>query len=85
MDTDVKASYLTSTGTAYAGPARVRGVFVTGTGTVIYKDGGASGTTLLTVNNTGSTNVFIPANGIRFQTDIHATISGVTAATTFYG
>ncbi len=85
MDTDVKASYLTSTDTVYAGPSRVRGIFVTGTGTVTYRDGGASGTTRLVVNNTGSSNVFIPAKGVRFFTDIHATIAGVTAVTTFYG
>jgi hypothetical protein len=85
MDTDVKASYLTATGTVYAAPSRIRGVFLTGTGTVVYKDGGASGTTLLTVNNTGTTNVIVPAKGVRFLTDIHATVTGVTGVTTFYG
>jgi hypothetical protein len=85
MDTDVKASYLTSTNTVYSGRTRVRGAFLTGTGTVVYKDGGASGTTLLTLNNTGTTSVLIPAKGVLFSTDVHATITGVSAVTTFYG
>jgi hypothetical protein len=85
MDTDVKSSYLTSTGTAYAGRTRVRGAFLTGTGTVVYRDGGASGTTLMTLNSTGTANLLVPGNGIVFGTDVHATITGVTALTTFYG
>jgi hypothetical protein len=85
MDTDVKSAYLTATATAYAAPTRVRAAFCTGTGTAIFKDGGASGTTLLTLNNTGTATALIPGNGIRFTTDVHVTISGLTAITVFYG
>jgi hypothetical protein len=83
--TDVFASYLTATGTAVASRTRVRAVFLTGTGTVVFRDGGASGTTRMTLNSTGTASVYIPDNGILFNTDVHATISGVTAMTTFYG
>lgn len=85
MLTDVSAAYLTSTNTAYSGRTRVRGAFVTGTGTAIFRDGGASGTTKLTINSTGSAPVYIPANGILFNTDVHVTISGITGLTVFYG
>lgn len=85
MDTDVKSAYLTGTGTAYSGPTRVRGAFLTGTGTAIFKDGGASGTTLMTLNSTGTATAYVPGNGIRHMTDVHVTISGLTAITVFYG
>lgn len=85
MLTDVFAAYLTSTGTAVASRTRVRGAFVTGTGTAIFRDGGASGTTRMTINSAGTQDVVIPANGIKFDTDVHVTLSGVTAITIFYG
>jgi hypothetical protein len=85
MLTDVSAAYLTSTATAYAASTRVRGFFVTGTGTAIFRDGGASGTTRLTVNAAGTDSCIIPANGIKFNTDVHVTITGLTAITVFYG
>lgn len=85
MDSDVFASYLTGTGTAVAGKSRAKGVFVTGTGTAVFRDGGASGTTRLTVNAAGSQSVVIPENGILFSTDMHVTIAGLTAVTVFWG
>ena len=85
MLTNVSAAYLTSTNTAYSGRTRVRGYVVTGTGTAVFRDGGASGTTRLTVNNTNTTSVLIPANGILFNTDVHVTITSLTAITVFYG
>lgn len=85
MDTDVRSAYLTATGTAYPAATRVRGAFVTGTGTAEFRNGGGSGTLLLTLNNTGTSNVYIPANGIRFTTDVHVTVTGLTAITVFYG
>lgn len=85
MLTDVSAAYLTSTGTAFSGRTRVRGVTVTGTGTAVFRDGGASGDTKMTLNNTGTTHILIPANGVRFNVDAHVTLSGVTAVTVFYG
>lgn len=85
MDSDVFASYLTATGTAVAGKSRAKSVFVTGTGTAIFRDGGASGTTRLTINAAGSQSVVIPENGILFNTDMHVTIAGLTAVTVFWG
>jgi hypothetical protein len=55
-------------------------------GSVIMKDGGASGTTVMTLNTTanGETfNILIPAEGVLFATDIYATLSN-TKVTAFY-
>jgi hypothetical protein len=85
MLTDVRAAYLTATATAVSRPTRVRGLFVTGTGTAIFRDGGSGGTERLTINAAGSQPVIIPANGIKFDADVHVTISGLTAVTVFHG
>jgi hypothetical protein len=91
MQTDVKSAYRTTTGvfqneaaSANLERVRLKGVFVTGTGTAIFADG-SGGTTRLTLNNTGSSNVYIPGEGILFNSTVHVTISGVTGCTIFYG
>ena len=89
MQTDVKSIERTTTGTAYAAPARLKGLvisFATG-GTVVVKDGGASGTTVFSYTApaaAGTVNVIIPGEGILCRTDIHVTLSSATA-TVFYG
>jgi hypothetical protein len=89
MQTDVKAAERATTGTAYAASARLKGVlvsFATG-GTVVIKDGGASGTTVFSYTApaaAGTVNVIIPGEGILCRTDIHVTLSSATA-TVFYG
>jgi len=89
MQDDVKAAERTTTGTAYAAPARIKGLvlsFATG-GTVVLKDGGASGTTVFSYTApaaAGTVNVVIPGEGILCRTDIHVTLSSASA-TVFYG
>jgi hypothetical protein len=89
MQTDVKAAERTTTGTAYATTARLKGLvvsFATG-GTVVVRDGGASGTTVFSYTApaaAGTVNVIIPGEGILCRTDIHVTLSSATA-TVFYG
>jgi len=85
MLTDVSAAYVTSTGTMYTGRTRVRGFQIVGTGTVVLRDGGAGGTTKMTIPSAGTANGLIPANGVLFNTDVHATVTGVTGFTIFYG
>jgi hypothetical protein len=92
MQTDVKSAYRTTTGTFQneAGTqnlerVRLKGVFLNGTGTAIFRDGGASGTTRLTLNNTGTNSMLIPGEGILFTTDVHVTVTGVSSVTAFYG
>lgn len=89
MQTDVRSAERTTTGTAYAAPARLKGLvisFATG-GTVVVKDGGSGGTTVFSYTApaaAGTVNVIIPGEGILCRTDIHVTLSSATA-TVFYG
>ncbi len=80
MQTDVKAVEVTATGTAYAAPTRVKAVTVSydESGTVVLKDGGASGTTLFSFTAPavkGSQHILLPGEGIKFTTDVHATLT----------
>jgi hypothetical protein len=89
MQTDVKAASLDATGTVFAGRTRVKGLLVSyaSGGTVVLKDGGASGTTRLSYTApaaAGSVNVLIPGEGVLFETDAHATLTNATAVV-FYG
>ena len=89
MQTDVKAAERTTTGTAYAAPTRLKGLvvsFATG-GTVVVRDGGASGSTVFSYTApaaAGTTNIVIPGEGILCRTDVHVTLASATA-TIFYG
>lgn len=91
MQTDVKAAYVDATATVYDGRARLRGVLVTpgsAAGTVVIRDGGASGTTILSTATLASGspfNVLIPAEGVLCATSLHTTVSGTaTTAVVFY-
>jgi hypothetical protein len=86
---DVKATYLTASGAVTSGPARLCTIHYHGagsTGSVAFKDGGAAGPTLFTVdvhsNNTGQLN--IPDEGVRFGTSIYAVLNNITSLTSFY-
>ena len=92
MLTDVQASTLTSSDTACAARTRVRGMLVvpgTANGSVILKDGGSSGTTVMTITtfaNGEPFSVVIPANGVLFETDVYMALSGAgVSATVFFG
>ena len=99
MQTDVQASVpLTSTGqftnqapTALT-RARVKAVYMVPTGTagsVIFKDGGSGGTTVMTLNTVASatqpTYILFPGEGVLFSTNVHGTVANVTSVTIFYG
>jgi hypothetical protein len=85
---DVNVSYVTATGTVASGRKRLCAVhYHSGgsTGSIVLKDGGASGTTIMTLdfhaNSTGD--LMIPDEGVLFDTDIHATFTNITSATFF--
>lgn len=90
MQTDVKSAYLSATGTAVSARVRVKSLVIACTataGSVILRDGGASGTTLLRVDTPAAAaiqNVLIPGEGILFGTDVHGTLTNCTA-TVVYG
>ena len=91
MQTDVKNVALAATGTLLAFPNRVKGMVVTsssaGAGSVILKDGGSGGTTLLEITTPAVVafqNIIIPGEGVRFATNVHATLANCTVSV-FYG
>ena len=89
MQTDVKASSLSATGTVFSGRSRLKGLtisFASG-GTVVIRDGGASGVTIFSYTapaTAGAINVVIPAEGILCAIDAHATLTNATIVA-FYG
>jgi len=91
MQTDVLSATATGDGTMVAGPARVKGILLTTTtsaGSVVLKDGGASGTTLVTLNTPAVAEMFnalLPGEGIRFKTDVYVDVTNVSSVTVFYG
>lgn len=90
MQTDVKAKSLAASDTVFGGRTRVRGMVIepgASAGSVVLKDGGSGGTTIMTINTTaqGETfNMIIPAEGVLFQTDVYATLTNAKV-TVFYG
>ena len=90
MQYDVKASTLANTGSiGYA--TRLKGLVISytaGTGSVVLKDGGSSGTIRFSftapATTNGAVNIIIPGEGIRFDTSIYGAITDATV-TVFYG
>ena len=94
MQYDVKSAHLNASGTVYAAPARVKGFSICATasaaGTLLLKNGGSSGTTLIEIDipansNPNSFYTLVPVEGVRFTTDIYATLTNIASVTVFYG
>ena len=91
MQTDVSSATATGDGTLVAQPTRIRGIMITTTtsaGSVVLKDGGSSGTAKITVNTPAVAEIFnalIPAEGVRFTTDVYVDVTNVSSVTVFYG
>ena len=93
MQTDVLAISLAASGAATTARARVRGLVVepgSSTGSVIVKDGGSSGTTLIEVDipsnsNPNSFYTLVPGEGVLFSTNVYATLTGIASVTVYYG
>lgn len=92
MQTDVKSTHLTASGTVFNGRTRIKSVSYRGNGTdgyVKFRDGGSSGPVLCELD-VGTSDTFtiyllLPGEGIVFQTSIYAELSNVNATTVFYG
>ena len=92
MQTDVSSASVSTSSTAVGYRTRVRGLVIapgSANGSVVLKDGGSSGTTLITLSTVANGepfNVIIPANGVLFETDVYVALTGTnTAAVVFYG
>ena len=90
MQSDIKAVSLASSGTAFNQRSRVSGALIepgASAGSAVFKDGGASGTTIMTINTTANGETFsmvVPADGIVFQTDVYVALTNAKI-TVFYG
>ena len=89
MQYDVKAAEVLTSGSVYGARARIKGLMISfaSGGTVVLKDGGASGITRFSYTApaaAGSTSVLVPDEGILCDTNIYATLTNATA-TVFYG
>jgi hypothetical protein len=99
MQTDVLASQprttdgqlLNQAGDSIA-RSRVKALLIVPTasaGSVVFKDGGASGSTKMTVNTlASSTNtdyLILPGEGVLFSTDIYVDLTNVTSVMVWYG
>ncbi len=91
MQTDVKSVTRTSDGTMVDQPTRVKGILLTTTttaGSVVLKDGGSGGTARITLNTPAVAEMFnalLPAEGVRFTTDVYVDVTDVSSVTIFYG
>ena len=99
IQTDVLASPpLTNTGQftnqtpTALGRTRIKAVYIVPSGTagsVVFRDGGSGGTTVMTLNTVASatqpTYLLLPGEGVLFATNVHGTVTNVTSATIFYG
>jgi hypothetical protein len=94
MQGDVSSTHRNSTGSVYAGRTRVKGFSVCATastaGTLLLRDGGASGTVLIEIDipsnsNPNSFYVAVPQQGVLFKTNVYATITNIASVTVFYG
>jgi hypothetical protein len=89
MQTDVNALSLATSGAVANTRTRVRGMVVepgASAGSVVLKNGGSSGTTVMTVNTLAGGapfNIVIPAEGVLFTTDTYATLTNAKV-TVFY-
>lgn len=90
MQNDVKSTQLTASGDVFGGRSRIRGIYLVPgatAGTVVIKDGGASGSAVITFNTTAGGSalyVRIPDDGVLCATSSYAAITNATAATVFY-
>ena len=87
---NVRSNNIAATGTVISGPARLKGVWYRGTAaaqSVVLRDGGAGGTTMLTLEGLAVADtryLELPEGGMVFATDVHATLTNVDSLTLIY-
>lgn len=92
MQYDVSSAYVTSTGSVFGQPARLKGLYVNtgGSAAVVEFTDGNGGTSRMKVDAPASTTgnpvyILVPGEGIRFYNSIYAVITGASSVTVFYG
>ena len=91
MASSIIAKTATSTGSLIGGRTRLKSFVVktagSGSPAAVFRSGGASGTTLLTMTFLVSddTQVTIPEHGMIFDEGCHVTLTAVDSITAFFG
>jgi hypothetical protein len=94
QQTDVKSTHLNSSGSVFAGRARIKGIALCATastaGTLVLRDGGSGGITVVELDipsnsNPNSFYMLVPGEGVLCATNIYASITGLASVTVFYG
>lgn len=94
MQTDVKSTHLNASGSIFGSRARIKGFVMCASaslaGTLLLKDGGSGGTTVIEVDipansNPNSFYVLVPGEGVLCSTNIYATMTNLASVTVFYG
>ena len=90
----ITATTVTADGVAVNQPTRVKKIYYiygTGAGSIVLKDGGASGTELLsltvpvTAAGEASGSITIPEGGLKFATNVYVDVTSVSSVTLFHG
>lgn len=86
---DVKSNVATSSDTVVGFPARVRGIYYTasaGAGSIVVKDGGSGGTTVISIATpaSGYGSIMIPGDGVLCTSNVYVALTNVVSATVFY-
>ena len=93
MQTDVKAATVTSTGSVFGGPARVKAIYAvlaSGAGSIVLNNGNG-GTALISLTTPASATlnpmyIPLPGEGVRFTSSVYlGTLTNVTSLTVIYG
>lgn len=87
---DVRSNVTTSSNTVVGGPARVRGIHYLANaspGSIVVKDGGSGGTTILSVATAANAygNIVIPGDGILCSSNVYVALTNVGSVTIIYG
>jgi hypothetical protein len=94
MQTDVKSTHLNASGSVFAGRTRIKGFVMCATaslaGTLLLRNGGASGTVVIEVDippnsNPNSFYILVPGEGVLCSTNVYASITNLASVTVFYG
>jgi hypothetical protein len=94
MQTDVKSVHTNASTTVVGYRTRVKGFSICGVasqaGTLLIKDGGSGGTTMLEVDipansNPNSFYTLIPGEGILFTTNVYVALTSIASVTIYYG
>lgn len=86
---DVKSNVATATNVVVGSPSRVRSIYYTANasaGSIVIRDGGAGGTTVISVATpaSGYGSIVIPGDGVLCSSNVHATLTNVASVTVFY-